>query len=135
MDLSTQIKVANRSFVCTKSGFSLVSAAASGKAFLDFLLQNKEIPEYIHLYSPDTSFQSYLEANWPKFKVRRRAQFHNHHKSTYHEYKELLPAGYQTAVAQDLGVKHWKSFLVSTLENVIGISEADFLDNAVGASS
>ena len=121
-------------YVCTKSGFSLVSApAALGKEFLEFLLQNKEIPEYIHLYSPDSSFQTYLEANWPKYKVRRRAQFHNHHKSTYEEYKEFLPAGYHTVVAQELGVEKLEKAFGLNFGNRYWNSEADFLNNAVGA--
>jgi hypothetical protein len=120
-------------YVCTKSGFGLVSAPTLGKDFLEFLLQNKEIPEYIHLYHPDDSFRSYLEANWPKFKVRRRAQFHNHHQNVYHEYEEILPAGYHTAVAQDLGVEKLEKAFGLNFGNRYWNSEADFLNNAVGA--
>ena len=118
-------------FVCTRSGFSL--ASDPDQQFLEFLLQNKEIPEYIHLYHPHDSFRSYLEANWPKFKVRRRAQFHNHHQSIYHEYEELLPAGYQTVVAQELGVEKLEKAFALNFGNRYWNSEADFLNNAVGA--
>ena len=121
-------------YVCTKSGFGLVSSPETlGKEFLDFLLQNKEIPEYIHLYRPDASFQKHLEANWPKFKVRRRVQFHNHHREPYHEYKNLLPSGFETATIQELNF--------DKLENTFGLhfasrywnSKEDFLNNAAGA--
>ena len=121
-------------YVCTKSGFSLVHTPDElGKEFLDFLLQNKEIPEYIHLYRPDPSFRKHLEANWPKFKVRRRVQFHNHHRELYHEYRDLLPPGYDTTTAQELDFdKLEKSFGLNFASRYWN-SKADFLNNAVGA--
>jgi len=121
-------------YVCTKSGFGLVhSPDAIGKEFLDFLLQNKEIPEYIHLYQPDASFRKYLEANWPKFKVRRRVQFHNHHRDLYYEYKNLLPAGYDTAIAQDIDFDELETAFGLNFANRYWNSKEDFLNNAVGA--
>jgi len=121
-------------YVCTKSGFSLVHTPnAIGKEFLDFLIQNKEIPEYIHLYQPDVSFRKHLEANWPKFKVRRRVQFHNHHRHLYYEYKELLPAGYDTATAQDMDFDKLEAAFGLKFASRYWNSKEDFLNNAVGA--
>jgi hypothetical protein len=121
-------------YVCTKSGFGLVSAPGElGKEFLDFLLQNKEIPEYIHLYRPDVSFQKHLEANWPKFKVRRRVQFHNYHRDRYHEYKELLPAGFDTVTAQELDFDQLEQAFGLNFASRYWNSKADFLNHAVGA--
>lgn len=120
-------------YVCTKSGFGLVSApGALGKEFCDFLLQNKEIPEYIHLYRPDTSFQQHLEANWPKFKVRRRVQFRNYNRNLYHEYKELLPAGYETTTVQELDFDQLEKAFGLNFASRYWDSKADFLDNAAG---
>lgn len=121
-------------YVCTKSGFGLVHTPdAIGKEFLDFLLQNKEIPEYIHLYRPDDSFQKHLEANWPKFKVRRRVQYRNYNRDLYHEYKELLPAGYDTATVPQLDFdKLEKAFGLNFASRYWNSKEA-FLNNAVGA--
>jgi hypothetical protein len=121
-------------YVCTKSGFSLVHTPDTvGKEFLDFLLQNKEIPEYIHLYRPDGSFQKHLEANWPKFKVRRRVQFHNYHRDHYYEYKELLPAGYDTTTAQDIDFDKLEKAFGLNFASRYWNSKEDFLNNAVGA--
>lgn len=121
-------------YVCTKSGFSLVHTPDSiGKEFLDFLLQNKEIPEYIHLYRPEASFQKHLEANWPKFKVRRRVQFHNYHRDVYYEYQELLPAGYDTATAQDLDFDKLEKAFGLNFAGRYWNSKDDFLNHAVGA--
>jgi len=123
-------------FVCTKSGFSLFSGpdtARFNQELLEFLLQNKDIPEYIHLYHPNSSFQNHLEANWPKFKVRRRAQFHNHHKELTYEYKELLPAGYQIAVAKDVGLEQLEGAFGLNFGSRYWNSKEDFLSKAVGA--
>jgi hypothetical protein len=120
-------------YVCTKSGFSLVHTPDTiGKDFLDFLLQNKEIPEYIHLYRPHASFQQHLEANWPKFKVRRRAQFRNYNRGLYHDYKELLPAGYETATVQELDFDQLEKAFGLNFANRYWGSKTDFLNNAVG---
>jgi hypothetical protein len=121
-------------YVCTKSGFGLVHTPRPlGKEFLDFLLQNKEIPEYIHLYRPSPEFQQHLEANWPKFKVRRRVQFHNHHREHYSEFKDLLPAGYDTAKAQDIDFDKLETTFGLKFASRYWNSKADFLNNAVGA--
>ena len=107
-------------YVCTKSGFSLVHTPdQSAKSFSTSCYKTK-IPEYIHLYRPDGSFQKHLEANWPKFKVRRRAQFRNYRRSHYYDYKELLPAGYETTMVQELDFDRSKRLLVLTSPVVTG---------------
>ena len=123
-------------FVCTKSGFSLVNTpegATIGEDFLRFLRQNKEIPEYIHLYRPHGSFQNYLQSNWPKYKIRRRAQFQNYHTDVYDECKELLPAGYQIAVPQQLQFEQLEKAFGLNFGNRYWDSREDFLNKTVGA--
>lgn len=124
-------------FVCTKSGFSLFSGALDDVSFnqnlLQFLLENKEIPEYIHLYRPDSSFQNHLEANWPKYKVRCRAQFRNYHKELTYDYEDLLPAGYQIAVAQELDFDQLQQAFGLDFGSRYWNSTEDFLSQAVGA--
>jgi hypothetical protein len=123
-------------FVCTKSGFSLANGPGNTiphQEFLEFLLQNKEIPEYIHLYSPAASFQSYLEANWPKYKVRRRAQFRSYHRNLTCQYKDLLPAGYQIVAAQELNFEQMEKAFALNFANSYWNSKDDFLNKAIGA--
>src|ERR1043166_7637723 len=65
--------------VSTKSGFSLYSASGQqerfDEEFFDFLRNNNDIPDYVHIYSPASSFLEYLSAHWSKYKIRGRAQF------------------------------------------------------------
>jgi GNAT superfamily N-acetyltransferase len=123
-------------FVCTKSGFSLVSArgdAAVDQKFLEFLLQNKEIPEYIHLYRAAGSFPGYLETNWPKYKLRRRAQFRNYHRDRTYDDKDLLPAGYRIAVMQELSFEQLDEAFGLNFGHRYWDTKEDFLNRGIGA--
>jgi hypothetical protein len=123
-------------FVCTKSGFSVFEGPPDdnfNQPFLQFLLQNKNIPEYIHLYPPNTSFEKHLEANWPKYKVRRRAQFRNHQKELTYAYQELLPDGFHIASAQELDFEQLEEAFGLNFGSRYWNSKEDFLNTAVGA--
>jgi len=82
-------------FVSTKSGFSLYNASSYqplfDEKFFEFLRANHDIPDYIHIYSPTSSFEDYLAANWSKYKIRRRAQFRYHKGGASYGHSALLP--------------------------------------------
>jgi hypothetical protein len=124
-------------FIATKSGFSLFHARdhspESDAAFFDFLRHNREIPNYLHIYSPPPSFAHFIAANWDKYRLRRRGQFRHVREDTAYDYRRLVPVGLSIVPAQqvdfdrleqafglDLGTRYWNS-------------KADFLANAVGA--
>jgi hypothetical protein len=123
-------------FVCTKFGFSLFRAPddeAFSQYFLDFLLKNKDIPEYIHFYCAHNSFEKHLAANWPKYKVRRRAQFRNYQQDRSFKHGDLLPPGFGVATAKELEFELLESALRLDLGHRYWNSKEDFLTAGLGA--
>lgn len=120
-------------FVSTKSGFSLFNTAKSNGGFFEFLVQEKEIPNYIHLYSPERSFREFVEANWDKHKIRERAQFRNLYTNITNNYESLLPSGYQIATINEVGFDRLERVFQLNFGSRYWNSKEEFLDRAIGA--
>jgi RimJ/RimL family protein N-acetyltransferase len=124
-------------FAVTKSGFSLYHSRQDNSEFdhefFDFLKQNRNIPDYMHFYSPPVSFQNYISSNWGKYKIRRRAQFRHCDKNITSEYERLLPAGYRIATLQQVGFDRLARAFELDFENRYWNSRQEFLAGAIGA--
>ena len=124
-------------FVSTKSGFSLYSASGQQERFdeklFDFLRHNNDIPDYIHIYSPASSFLEYLGAHWSKHKIRRRAQFRYFGTEATYDYELLLPVGYRVASIQQVGIDLLEQAFRLDFGKRYWNSTDEFLANAIGA--
>ena len=126
-------------YIATKSGFSLFNLPDAGSAstcnheFFEFLRRTRDIPDYIHIYRPASSFQGYIEANWDKYKIRERAQFRYHHKDSTANYERLLPPNYRIANIQAVSFEQLEAAFKLELAHRYWNSKEDFLHQAIGA--
>lgn len=124
-------------FIVTKSGFCLFHTknhtAHVGAEFLDFLKENQDIPNYIHLYSLNDSLERYITDVWNKHKIRKRAQFRYLQKDTTDDYRRLLPAGYRVTSVQQSDFERLERSFKLDLGNRYWNSKGEFLASAVGA--
>src|SRR5262249_40693366 len=84
-------------FIATKSGLCLfhVPDRRLDAASFDFLKHNRDLPNYIHIYAPQRSFETYIRENLDKCWIRRRAQFRSFRSNTTDDYRRQLPTGYR----------------------------------------
>lgn len=124
-------------FISTKSGFSLLSSPPGVPEFnaslFGFLKANHDIPNYIHMYSPAKSFQDYIEANWDKYKIRKRAQFRYYSKKVSYNYHNYLPEGHRIASIREADPDRLEEAFQLDFGRRFWNSREDFLSKAIGA--
>jgi hypothetical protein len=126
----------NTFFISTKAGFSLFGSLRPAPNFerelFDFLKGAPAIPGYLHIYSPSRLFQDHVAANWDKYKIRPRAQFHYLGDGCATN-ERLLPPHYRIATIQEVGFAQLEEVFKLDFGNRYWNSTADFLTHAIGA--
>jgi RimJ/RimL family protein N-acetyltransferase len=119
-------------FVCAKYGWSLLLAKDTSKMgmLFEFLKKNNDIPDYIHLYSPDNVLIDYIKQTWQKYKIRKRCQFRYYDGN--HNLKLLnVPNGFYLKEVQKIEFSQLNIFNLD-LENRYWNSKEDFIKKAIG---
>lgn len=125
----------NLLIVVTKSGFSLYKTLNDTEDLnvevFNFLLRNKDIPNYIHFYEPSNSFVNYIEKYWDKYKLRKRVQYQYIDKM-FNNVEDLLPQGFIMKFIQEIPLDKLSVFDLK-FESKFWNSKDDFYTNAIGA--
>jgi hypothetical protein len=121
-------------FICSKFGWSLFLNEDSTKIdkCFEFLRTNSEIPDYIHLYPPNSAFINYVKINWPKFKTRERCQLRYLKRLKTDNCEIKLLSGFSLINIQDINFSKLDAFKLD-LDNRYWHSKDDFMRNAIGA--
>jgi hypothetical protein len=121
--------------VVTKSGFSYVkmvnNTEENFELIFKFLQNNKEIPNYIHLYEPNELFLEYIKNNWDKYKVRDRIQYRYSNRN-HENIEDLLPQNYSWDYIQNISPDKLNVFELD-LDKRYWNSIEDFRNYAIGA--
>jgi hypothetical protein len=120
-------------FICSDFGWSLlvINSTENYEMIFDFLKNNYQIPDYVHIYSPDESYIDYIRHNWNKIKVRRRIQLEKNNTFLLPFNGDTLPEGYLVVRVQDVKFSKLNVFNLG-LSNRYWKSKSDFQKNAIG---
>lgn len=117
-------------FVCAKYGWSLLLAKDKSQkgVLFEFLKRNNDIPDYIHLYSPDNVLIDYIKQTWPKYKIRNRCQFR-----CYGNIKKIndVPKDFYLEKIANIDFSQLNIFNLD-LEKRYWNSKEDFINKAIG---
>jgi GNAT superfamily N-acetyltransferase len=122
-------------FICAKHGWSLLIANDPHHigVLFEFLKGNLDIPDYIHLYSPNKLIINYLEGNWPKYKIRERCQLRYLQAVSKSIKPDLNPAGLKIVKIQEVLFSKLDVFELD-LDKRYWQSMEDFITNAIGVT-
>jgi GNAT acetyltransferase-like protein len=126
----------NTSFIATKAGFSLLiqdESSGNDGALLDGLRRDRDLPSYIHIYSPPTSFATYVANSSNHWKLRRRAQFRRRDTTTVGDPERPLPSGFRAVTIDDVGFDSLEQAFKLDFGGRYWNSREHFLDGAIGA--
>lgn len=94
----------SRVFICSKFGWSMLLTENDKypDKFFQFLRDNVDIPDYIHIYAPSENFVSYLQENWNKTKIRKRSQFRSDIQSAVKDIESSILKDYKIISIQEI---------------------------------
>ncbi len=120
-------------FVCAKYGWSLLLAKDTSKMgmLFEFLKKNNDIPDYIHLYSPDKVLIDYIKQTWPKYKIRNRCQFRYYNHNDKLKILNNKPKYFYLEKIQNIDFLKLNIFNFD-LDKRYWNSKEDFINKAIG---
>lgn len=122
----------NNILIISKSGFSFgIFEDNKNDLVFDYILENEDIPNYIHFYSPSESFLKYIIKKTDKYKIRNRVQFQYVGERLEYFGNYILPVNYEIISVKSIEFDKLKIFGLD-LASKFWDSKEDFQLNAIG---